>query len=231
MPGEGEISSVAIKLPTFWPNRAQVWFAQAEAQFVTRHVTQDATKYAYIVAALDQDTATRVLDILQDPPDADKYKVLKDRLLQTFTLSESERAARLLNMPGLGDGKPSELMDKMLALMPTGKQPDFLFREIFMQQLPSDVRSHLIQADIENFRELAKAADKLCVGPESSINAVRRLPRQTTPTSSYRPKHAPIDTSNTPGPCFYHRKFGNAARQCRPPCNFSAAENFQAGRQ
>jgi len=192
MPGEDEnasLSAVAMKLPIFWPDKAAVWFIQTEAQFLTRNVTTDDTKYAYTVAALDQDTAGRVLDILQNPPTTEKYKALKTRLLDTFTLSEPERAARLLSMPGLGDGKPSELMDKMLALMPAGKQPDFLFREIFMQQLPADIRPHLIQASIKDFRELAQAADKLCIGINANVNAVRHLPRSNSNT------HA---TSNKP---------------------------------
>ena len=67
------ISAVSLKLPTFWIERSEVWFLQAEAQFATRGIKDDSTKYYYIVAALDQDTATRVLDILQAPPAADKY--------------------------------------------------------------------------------------------------------------------------------------------------------------
>ncbi|KAJ8367196.1 hypothetical protein AAFF_G00324390 [Aldrovandia affinis] len=96
---------------------AAVWFAQAEAQFALRGITQEDTKYYYVVAALNSSTASRVLSLLQDPPEADKYLALKQLLLETFELSEPERARKLLTLPGLGDSKPSELMDHMLTLL------------------------------------------------------------------------------------------------------------------
>ena len=81
MSTSAETNGVAIKLPPFWPQQARVWFVQAEAQFVIKGVTADLTKYSYVTAALDQNTATRVLDILTDPPASDKYDTLKSRLL------------------------------------------------------------------------------------------------------------------------------------------------------
>jgi hypothetical protein len=55
--------TVSLKLPTFWTAQPDVWFAQAETQFNLRGITADDTKY-YVLAALDQDTATRVLDLI-----------------------------------------------------------------------------------------------------------------------------------------------------------------------
>ncbi|KAJ8416183.1 hypothetical protein AAFF_G00382050 [Aldrovandia affinis] len=109
--------AVALKLPEFWQEHATVWFAQAEAQFALRGITQEDTKYFYVVAALNSSTASRVLSLLQDPPEDDKYLALKQLLLETFELSEPERARKLLTLPGLGDSKPSELMDHMLTLL------------------------------------------------------------------------------------------------------------------
>ena len=66
-----EEHAVALKLPIFWTAQPDVWFAQA--QFNLRGITADDTKYYYVVAALDQDTATRVLDLISQPPDDNKY--------------------------------------------------------------------------------------------------------------------------------------------------------------
>ncbi|KAJ8396798.1 hypothetical protein AAFF_G00013970 [Aldrovandia affinis] len=109
--------AAALKLPEFWQEHATVWFAQAEAQFALRGITQEDTKYFYVVAALNSSTASRVLSLLQDPPEDDKYLALKQLLLETFELSEPERARKLLTLPGFGDSKPSELMDHMLTLL------------------------------------------------------------------------------------------------------------------
>ena len=111
------VSAVSIKLPTFWTAGPEAWFAQTEAQFALRKITQDETKYYHVVAALDNSTATRALSILTNPPDDNKYNTLKTFLLSAYGLSDTERASALFKLQGLGDRKPSELMDSMLGLL------------------------------------------------------------------------------------------------------------------
>ena len=38
-------ANVSMKLPIFWPDAAEVWFAQADAQFAIRSVTVSKTKF------------------------------------------------------------------------------------------------------------------------------------------------------------------------------------------
>ena len=150
-----EEHAVSLKLPTFWTFQPEVWFAQAEAQLELRKVTADATKYFYVLAALDQQTATRFIDLISRPPATDKYKTLKDRLLETFGLSKRERDARLLHFRPLGDSKPSALMDEMLALL-GDHTPCLLFEQLFLERLPEDTRIQLVDGKIEDHRELAR---------------------------------------------------------------------------
>ena len=49
-------------------------------------------------------------------------------------------------MDGLGDKTPSQCMTLMLNLVPTGEEPGFLFRELFLRQLPSETRTQLVQS-------------------------------------------------------------------------------------
>ena len=85
---EVQVQAVSLKLPTFWTLvQPEVWFHQAESQFVSRQITTSSTKYHYVVAALDQDTAQRILDLLDPPPAADPYTAIKERLLRAYTLS------------------------------------------------------------------------------------------------------------------------------------------------
>ena len=48
---------VALKLPIFWPEAAEVWFAQADAQFAIKSITVSKTKFYHKVANLPQDVA------------------------------------------------------------------------------------------------------------------------------------------------------------------------------
>ena len=233
-----EEHAVSLKLPTFWTSQSEVWFVQAEAQFELRRVTADETKYFYVLAALDQETATRVLDLIRRPPNEDKYKALKDRLIDTFGLSKHERASRLLHFRLLGDSKPSALMDEMLALL-GDHTPCLLFEQLFLERLPEDIRIQLVDGKIEDHRALARRADALWSSRDMepfTASAVQRRPlatRQKQTTSGTRQKQTTSRTSGFDTPdsnrlCYYHRIFGEAARQCKQPCNWS--ENGKAGR-
>ena len=71
------LEAVTLKLPTFWTTCLLAWFAQTEAQFSLRNISSDDTKYYYVVAVLDANTATRALSIISSPPAEQKYELLK----------------------------------------------------------------------------------------------------------------------------------------------------------
>lgn len=217
------MNAVAVKLPDFWVSNPAAWFAQAEAQFGLRTITGDQTKFWYVVSALDTDTATRITCFLDHPPSTEKYPAIKRLLLATFELKEEERAERLLAME-LGQRKPSEVMDEMLRLSGT-HQPCFLVRHLFMRLLPSSVRQSIAASYIDDMRELAQEADRVhaaykdqpaaagissCDTMEVDINAVQKK-RGTRPASN----------DATDAMCFFHRRFGANARNCRSPCTWS----------
>ena len=54
----------AIKLPELWTHRVRGWFAQAEAQFMTKGVTPSLTRYFYLFQALSQKTIERIPHLL-----------------------------------------------------------------------------------------------------------------------------------------------------------------------
>ena len=141
--------AVSLKLPPFWTTHPRSWFAQAEAQFVIRGIVTDETKYYYILASLDQDPATRVLDLFDNPPEVGKYQTIQARLLDTFDLSELERASQLLHIHSLGATKPSELMDEMLSLL-GNHPPCLLFKQLFLERMPDDTRTQLVVVKLES---------------------------------------------------------------------------------
>jgi hypothetical protein len=215
-----DVHAVAIKLPTFWTSQPSIWFIQAEAQFNIRKVTEDSTKYYYVVSALDQTTASRIMDVLQHPPDEGLYDNLKKRLLETFGQTRRDRASKLLHLNGLGDRKPSELMDEILSLL-DGHKPCLLAEQVFLEQLPEDIRVQIADSDFSDPRKVALHADVLWLAKQQSaahtINRVKVKKQETGAKTSHR-----FDW------CFYHNKFGDRAQRCRSPCKHPGNET--AGR-
>ncbi|GAA6111958.1 uncharacterized protein LOC117501066, partial [Tachysurus ichikawai] len=225
------MNAVSLKLPEFYEQQAAVWFAQAEAQFALRDITADDTKYYDVVAALSSSTAARSISILENPPDRDKYSTLKAYLLKTFGLSETERACHLLSLPGLGDSWPSELMDHMLALLGEHK-PCFLFKELFLQQLPKNVRTSLANSTVADYRELAQLADVYqaashkCMATYSVVAASLYPVLRTAARGSVEWLAPAARQTAEQGLRFFHARFGAIAKKCRPPCTFNGSHNM-----
>ena len=223
-------NAASVKLPEFWEFAPTAWFVQIEAQFMIHGVTDDSTRYAFVVAALGRSTTTRTISFISAPPAHGKYEALKAYLLETFELSESERAQRLLEMRGLGDGKPSELMARMLSLL-GAEEPNFLFRELFLRHMPPQVRTALASRRITNPRELAAEADRFFLAARSSTPEMLAPIRSSVrPADIRRPDGAAAATDNTEM-CYFHARFGAKARRCRPPCNYKPAGNEKADTQ
>ena len=232
----------AVKLPEFWTDDPEIWFLRAEAQFRSKSIIIDQTKFDYIITALDNRAAAEVKAVLLNPPEQGKYNALKTALLNAFGKSPLQKDAELINISGLGDKKPAAFLRYLESL---NNDADTLRRAFFLAQLPSQVRAILAAKEFPNLglQELALAADRIIEANELlPINSVSALsPRHL---KNLQPKHKPKPNPSTHHIiCYYHKKFGPNARTCRPGCPFASLlpvatsssitvqENGQAGRQ
>lgn len=244
-------AAVAVKLPEFWKSDPAMWFAQAEAQFALAGVTQDVTKFHHIVAKIDQSVICHVTDLVKNPPATDKYDAIKTRLISRFELTPQSRLERLLNSCDLGDLRPTHLLAKMQELSAGLNVDDSLLKMLFLQRLPPNIRAVLSIHD-GTLSKIAEMGDKMIdltpqtaaavdaratnlssqdpCSQESLANQIaaltaeiRRLktqPQRSRTRSTSRSRRAAGSAV-----CWYHRKYGDDAEQCRGPCNYQPTKN------
>nr|XP_010779194.1 PREDICTED: uncharacterized protein LOC104953860 [Notothenia coriiceps] len=150
---------IFVKLPEFWEHAAEAWFAHVEAHFACKHLHDEELRYYHVVASLGVSTSASLVGFIAAPPRLGKYEAIKALLLKTFGLSTRERARQIMDIQGLGDGKPSQLMEKMLSLL-GGEDTQILFMEMFLQHLPPRVQTALANTPITEPRALAGEADR-----------------------------------------------------------------------
>lgn len=217
-----------VKLSEFWIDEPELWFELTEAQFRRGHVFDGRHRADHLLSSLQQSTLKSVRDILADrtAPDTTLYDRLKERLLRRFAATKWSLAFQILGHPGLGDLRPSQLLDSMVALLPPGEQPGILFQALFLQRLPADMSDHLVAGDYATPREMAIVADRMWDSrreKSSSVSAVRA----SSPANRGRPgrnRSPGRRRESTPGGlCFFHGRFGIKAHRCEPPCSWTGA--------
>ena len=154
--------------------------SSSPAQFRSKSIIIDQTKFDYIITALDNRAAAEVKAVLLNPPEQGKYNALKTALLNAFGKSQLQKDAELINISGLGDKKPSAFLRYLESL---NNDADTLRRVFFLAQLPSQVRAILAAQEFPNLQELALAADRIIEANELlPINSVSALSLRLAPS-------------------------------------------------
>jgi hypothetical protein len=156
------------KLPEYWPDAPALWFSRAECSFLLRNVTEQREKFCLVVQALPRDSMRLVADLVEAEL---MYNALKERLLHSHQLTDIQKAELLVDMPPLGDRKPTQLLAAMVEACPRGQENSVFMSALFLRKLPADVRILLAHMDHTRLKEMATAADQL-VAMRASPSAV-----------------------------------------------------------
>ncbi|XP_063538910.1 uncharacterized protein LOC134748136 [Cydia strobilella] len=178
----GAVNRVAVRLPPFWPDDPEIWFAQVEAQFEVTRTKTDSTKFYTVVQQLDQNAAREVRDIITNPPEKDRYEKLKYELVRRLSMSRDERLRKLLVKEELGDLKPSQFLRKLQSLAGPGVSDEFL-RSLWSSRLPINVQQIIASQNV-SLSDLADLADKITeISPPNNMLQVASTSSATVPLS------------------------------------------------
>lgn len=153
------VHRLQINVPKFTRSNPQLWFAQVERAFRLNSIINDVDKFDLITVQLEEDIALSVADLVQNPPDVDKYPALKARLLTKFAESAESMLRRLLHGGATGK-KPSDILAHMRRLAP-GEQYESIIRTLFLAEMPSEVRPILSVWPEADLDRLAATADRM----------------------------------------------------------------------
>lgn len=167
-------------------------------------------------------------------------------------MSRQKKLSQLLHEEQLGDSKPSQFLRRLQHLAGESNE-DGIIRHIFLQRLPPAYHAVLAavgeDAPVEKLAEIADNVADLTSGCTAPVSAVqtqeadplakllegqrrlearmedleRRLQKVSIPRSQSRGR---VRTVSKEPMCYLHKKFGDRANYCKPPCSF----NLQQGK-
>ena len=244
-----------IELPMFWSRDPRSWFGIAESTFDREGVTDSKYRFDMVLKHVSEDTVEQIRDLLRCVDNLpDPYAALKAELVRLFSPNVLEQLNGIVFAPELGGQAPSQLMGKMLSMLPAGEPAGLLFKHHFVLRMPADIRDQIAKK-IEKLgaKELAEYADtrwhiRNSRPPATGVAAAVQSPPAVEELTD---AVAAINTGGQknnrrrrrekqPGGekpagkawfCFNHTRYGKGAWSCNDTKNCSFQGNGEAGGQ
>jgi len=247
------MAATQITLPTYSDDTEQ-WLLLVEAILnnTSAEVT-DQQKFGALLGALPTSKVKDVESVLANPPRNDKCKALLTALKKNIRKQSDECSFTELLSMQLGDSTPSSLLTRMNRLNDRreAKLPPEVIRSLHLQKMPATLQALIETAGMKlEDGEYAETADNILrrhasaqavrTGPahlnviKSQQNVeqeaeIKRLQQQVRELQDLvKKQRSSASSDNNNGICYYHRQFGNRARNCQQPCSYQG--NYRGGR-
>ena len=253
--GQLAAASASFKMPPFWKGNVTLWFLKVETHFDLCRITSQKSRFQHVLADLDESVMLEVADVLSSPTAGSEYDTLKQTMIDRFGESNENRIRRVLDGLELGDRTPSALLRLMRTTAGTNINETTL-KTLWRSRLPDRVSEIISAHDAAgtsiSLDTLAKIADSIhsssrpsridAVSQDNDIFAslsaqiselTQRLSRMEQKPRRYRDNsrnRSPSRPRLYDGLCYFHKKFGSAARKCATGCRMAhAASNSNSG--
>jgi hypothetical protein len=184
-----------VDIPSFWEADPVLWFRQCELAFRRANTTSSGVKFDHIVGKLPNavSLSCRSLLLSINFEDKDAYERLKAHLCKNFGKSKWQMGYALLDSPGLGDRRPTQLLQDLRALLPVGEAEGTLFQCVFLKRLPAAMSDAILAANLEDIEAMAEMADTHVSAIDSQQRKFNRSGR-----SPERSAQSPVRRAATP---------------------------------
>ena len=148
-----ETNAVALKTASFLQVHSCMRFHQIEAQFTIQNpvITDDNTKFAYLLSALPADIAVFMEFAVEKATEGDRYCSLKAALIKQFGLTKAQKAKNLASFTTLDLSiTPTMLLEHMCSLSSDSTTEEFFHQ--FKSVMGSAVRATLAGRKFENIK-------------------------------------------------------------------------------
>lgn len=256
-PSTSRLTYRDIKLPAY-SDDLEPWLTLVEAVLQnTSDSLSDQERYGAILAALPVTKVKDVEHVLLNPARSNKYAALVAALKKTIPKQSDEKTFSLLLTMQLGDREPSRLYEEMTRINTrrTAKLPTAVIRSQHLQKMPLSQQA-LIEATTydKNDDQYAEVADRVLhryrtcqtasqihsvAYPELSVNEVSLVKRISELELQVKQLTSQVrDNNRSPGRqirqddmCYYHSRFDDQARNCRPHCKYNQTQQSARQRQ
>ena len=58
------VNRVFVKVPPFWPEHTEIWFAQVKAQFSISGINNDISKFNTVVSGIESNVLSQICDAI-----------------------------------------------------------------------------------------------------------------------------------------------------------------------
>jgi hypothetical protein len=124
------------------------------------NITQDATKFYYLISQLDNKYAAEVEDLITYPPLTGRDDRIKAELIRHLSLSEEQRFRQLLMHKEMSDRRSTQFLRHLRTLAEPSVPSDF-FRNLWTDRLPPNIQAIIATQAQVALEDVAQVADKI----------------------------------------------------------------------
>jgi len=125
-------------------------------------ITQDTTKFYYVISHLENKYAAEVEDFITNPPPTGHYEKIKAELIRHLSLSEEQRIRQLLMHEEMGDRRPTQFLRHLQTLAGLSVLSDFL-HTLWTNRLLLNIQAIIATQGQAALDDVAQLADKIPV--------------------------------------------------------------------